>query len=51
MVGVVLILIVMFLVGPVAVFVAGAIWSALFGWVVGDSVAPADTVPDANATS
>jgi hypothetical protein len=42
MVGVVLILVAMFLVGPIAVFVGGAVWSALFGYVVGDSVMPDD---------
>lgn len=36
MVGAVLILLVLFLVGPFAVFVGGAVWSALTGWMVGD---------------
>ena len=42
MLGVVLILLVMFLIGPIILFVGGAIWSALFGWGVGDSVLPPD---------
>ena len=48
MLGVVLVLLVMFLIGPIIVFVGGAIWSALFGWAVGDSVLPSD---DANAST
>jgi hypothetical protein len=32
-VGAVIILVVMFLIGPFVFFVLGAIWSALFGWV------------------
>jgi len=36
MVGVVLILLVMVLVGPVAVMVGGAVWSALGGQVLAD---------------
>jgi hypothetical protein len=31
-VGVVLVLLAMFVAGPIALFVVGAIWSALFGW-------------------
>jgi hypothetical protein len=34
--GVVLILVVLVLVGPIAVMLGGAIWSALVGWLVGD---------------
>ncbi len=33
MVGVVVILLVMFVIGPIAFFVLGAVWSALFGWL------------------
>jgi len=35
-IGVVLIVAVLVLVGPVAVMVGGAAWSALVGWMVGD---------------
>ncbi len=46
MVGVVLLLVVMFLVGPVALFVGGALWSALFGWLLGpDPIATPDAEP------
>ncbi len=34
MVGVVLILLVMFLIGPIVIFVGGAIFSALIGWLL-----------------
>jgi hypothetical protein len=33
-VGAVIILVVMFLIGPFVFFVLGGIWSALFGWVM-----------------
>ena len=33
MVGAVIILVVMFLIGPFVFFVLGAVWSALFGWL------------------
>lgn len=36
MLGVVLVILVMVLVGPIAVMLGGAIWSALVGWLVGD---------------
>jgi hypothetical protein len=32
-VGAVIILVVMFVIGPLAFFALGAIWSALFGWL------------------
>jgi hypothetical protein len=35
-VGAVLILLVLFLVGPFAVFLGGAAWSALVGWMASD---------------
>jgi hypothetical protein len=35
MVGVVLILLVMFVAGPIGLFLVAAIWSAIFGWLVG----------------
>ena len=34
MVGVVLVLLVIFVVGPVGLFVVGAAWSALHGWLL-----------------
>ena len=36
MLGVVVILVVLFIVGPIALFVAGALWSALNGWLLSD---------------
>jgi hypothetical protein len=50
MVGVVLILVVMFVVGPIAVFFGGGIWSALMGWLLSDDAdrrAEAPTEPAA----
>jgi hypothetical protein len=37
-VGVVVIVIVMALIAPVILFAGGAIWSALFGWLIADDV-------------
>jgi hypothetical protein len=34
--GVVALLIVMFVLGPIGLFLAGAIWSGLFGWMLVD---------------
>jgi hypothetical protein len=34
--GVVIIVLAMVLLGPVAVMLTGAAWSAAFGWIVGD---------------
>ena len=34
MVGVVLVLLVIFIVGPVGLFVVGGMWSALYGWLM-----------------
>jgi hypothetical protein len=34
--GPVLVLLVMFLIGPIGLFLVGAIWSALFGWLLVD---------------
>jgi hypothetical protein len=34
--GAVLLLIAMFVVGPIALFLGGAIWSGLFGWMLVD---------------
>ncbi len=36
MLGVVVILIVLFVVGPIGLFVVGAAWSALNGWLLSD---------------
>jgi hypothetical protein len=36
MLGVVLIVLVLVLVGPIAVMLGGAIWSAVVGWLLGD---------------
>ena len=36
MLGVVLIILALVLVGPIAVMLGGAVWSALVGWLVGD---------------
>ena len=36
MLGVVIIVAVLVLLGPIAVMVGGAAWSALVGWLVGD---------------
>ena len=36
MLGVVLIVLTLVLIGPIAVMVGGAIWSAVVGWLVGD---------------
>jgi hypothetical protein len=36
MVGVVLVLLAMFIAGPVGLFVVGALWSAVFGWLAAD---------------
>jgi hypothetical protein len=33
MIGAVLVLLAMFVVGPIAVFAAGVVWSALHGWL------------------
>jgi hypothetical protein len=36
MVGVVLVLLALFVAGPIGLFVVGAIWSGSFGWLVAD---------------
>ena len=43
MVGVVLVLLAMFVVGPIVVFLVGALWSAVYGWLVMETVNPVDT--------
>ena len=39
MLGVVLIVLALVVVGPVLVMLAGAVWSALMGWLLGDDAA------------
>lgn len=34
--GVVLVLLAMFVVGPIAIMLAGAMWSALMGWLLAE---------------
>ena len=36
MVGIVLILLAIFVIGPIAVFVGGAIWSLITGWLMSE---------------
>ena len=36
MVGVVLVLLALFVAGPIGLFVVGALWSAVFGWLVAE---------------
>ena len=36
MIGVVLVLLVIFVVGPIGLFVVGAAWSALTGWLLSE---------------
>ena len=49
MLGVVLIVLALVLVGPIAVMLGGAVWSALVGWLLGDDAehaAPRANPPD-----
>ncbi len=36
MVGVILVVLAIFIVGPIALFVVGAIWAAVSGWLLSD---------------
>ncbi len=36
MIGAVIVLIVLFIAGPIGLFLGGALWSALFGWMQSD---------------
>lgn len=45
MLGVVLIVVALVLVGPILVMLGGAVWSALFGWLVIDDTEHADDRP------
>ena len=47
-IGVVLVLFAMAVVGPVGLFLVGAIWSGLFGWGLADD---ADRGPEAQPSS
>ena len=48
--GPVLLLLFMFVVGPIGLFVTGAIWSGLFGWLLVDDTEHADGA-DAQASA
>jgi hypothetical protein len=48
MVGVVLVLLALFVAGPIGLFVAGALWSAAFGWFASDD---ADHAADAQPSA
>ena len=47
MLGVVVIILVLVLVGPVAVMIGGALWTAVVGWLIGDD---ADTRAEGQPT-
>jgi hypothetical protein len=47
MVGAVLILLAMFVIGPIAVFVMGAAWSALHGYLEVEAADARETAPTA----
>jgi hypothetical protein len=47
-IGVVILLVAMLVVGPVGLFVVGAIWSGLFGWGLADD---ADTQAEAQPSA
>ena len=44
--GAIVILVAMFVVGPIGLFVAGAIWSALHGWLETDAATSRAETPD-----
>ena len=46
MVGVVLILLALFVIGPIGLFIAGALWSALNGWLLTDDAVVRAEVTD-----
>ncbi len=48
MIGVVLVLLALFVAGPIGLFVAGALWSAGFGWFASDD---ADRAADAQPSA
>ena len=49
MIGVVLLLVAMVIVGPVGLFLVGAIWSGLTGWALSDDAdSHAETQPSAS---
>jgi hypothetical protein len=47
-IGVVLLILAMAVVGPVGLFVVGAIWSALAGWGLSDDADRAEAQPSAS---
>ena len=52
MIGVVLVLLALFVAGPIGLFLVGAIWSAAFGWLSTDAAErhAADTEAQASAS-
>ncbi len=51
MIGVVLILLFMFVVGPIGLFIVAGIWSAFFGWLlVDDAERREDAGPEPQAS-
>jgi hypothetical protein len=50
-IGAVLCLFVLFVAGPIGLFLTGAIWSAVFGWAQSDNAEPQQAAEAANATS
>jgi len=51
MAGVVLMLLGLFVVGPVGLFVVGALWSAVFGWFAVDDAARHTNDPERQSPS
>jgi len=48
-IGAILCLLALFVVGPMALFFTGAIWSALYGWMLSDSQQQAPETSDSAA--
>lgn len=48
MVGVVLILLFMFVVGPIGLFIVAGLWSAFFGWMLVDDTERREGEPQAS---
>ena len=49
--GVVLVLLALFVIGPIGLFVVGAIWSAIGAWLLSEDAADQHPEPDAAATA
>jgi hypothetical protein len=49
--GPVLLLLVMFVIGPIGLFLVGAIWSGLFGWLLVDDTEHAEGAEAQASTS